>query len=89
MPDFGELEPLRAAGDAAAPGPARVLLRLAEQLERSRDQIVREAHVHMPTTAPSASTLDADGAPSVARWAAQREVDLFDRAFGKGLSVAS
>ena len=33
--------------------------------------------------------LDADEGVEVARWAAEREVDLFRRAFGKGLVVAS
>ena len=33
--------------------------------------------------------LHADEGAEVARWAAEREVDLFRRAFGKGLSVAS
>ena len=33
--------------------------------------------------------LEADGAAAVERWAAQREVDLFERAFGRRLEVQS
>jgi exopolyphosphatase/guanosine-5'-triphosphate,3'-diphosphate pyrophosphatase len=88
MPDFGELAPLAEEGDAERLDRLAILLRLAEDLERSRDQSVRAAHV-----ASSNETirleLEADGAAAVERWAAQREVDLFDRAFGRRLEVAA
>ncbi len=86
MPDFGELAPLTEDGDEARLDRLSILLRLAEDLERSRDQSVRAAHV----TAVDHTIrieLDAEGAASVERWAAQREVDLFDRAFDRRLKV--
>ena len=46
MPDFAELEPLTDDGDEARLDRMSILLRLAEDLERSRDQSVHEAHVH-------------------------------------------
>jgi exopolyphosphatase/guanosine-5'-triphosphate,3'-diphosphate pyrophosphatase len=63
-----------------------ILLRLAEDLERSRDQSVRAAHVRA-TDGSVRLELEAEGEAAVERWAAQREVDLFDRAFDKKLKV--
>ncbi|HUR86045.1 MAG TPA: hypothetical protein VMY78_11925 [Solirubrobacteraceae bacterium] len=64
-----------------------LVLRLAEDLERSRDQSVRKAHVR-PHDRTVYLELDADGAASVER-AAQEEAELFDRAFDKRLKVQS
>ena len=86
MPDFGELAPLAEDGDAQRLDRLSILLRLAEDLERSRDQSVRAAHVAADDGTVRLE-LEADGAASVERWAAQREVELFDRAFGKRLKV--
>ncbi len=86
MPDFAELESLTADGDAERLDRMAILLRLAEDLERSRDQSVRAAHVHSDNGTIRLE-LVADGGASVERWAAQREVDLFDRAFDKRLKV--
>jgi exopolyphosphatase/guanosine-5'-triphosphate,3'-diphosphate pyrophosphatase len=86
MPDFGELSPLAEDGDEQRLDRLAILLRLAEDLERSRDQSVRAAHVAADDGTVRLE-LEADGAASVERWAAQREVELFDRAFGRRLKV--
>jgi exopolyphosphatase / guanosine-5'-triphosphate,3'-diphosphate pyrophosphatase len=86
MPDFGELAPLAEAGDADRLDRLSILLRLAEDLERSRDQSVRAAHVAADDGTISLE-LDTEGSAAVERWAAQREVELFDRAFGRDLKV--
>ena len=86
MPDFAELEPLIDDGDDARLDRMAILLRLAEDLERSRDQSVHAAHVRSDDGTVRLE-LEADGAAAVERWAAQREVDLFDRAFDKRLKV--
>ncbi len=86
MPDFGELSPLAEDGDQERLDRLAILLRLAEDLERSRDQSVRAAHV-AADNGTIRLELESDGAASVERWAAQREVDLFDRAFGRRLKV--
>jgi exopolyphosphatase/guanosine-5'-triphosphate,3'-diphosphate pyrophosphatase len=86
MPDFGELEKLAEDGDHERLNRMAILLRLAEGLERSRDQSVRDAHV-IAEDGTVRLELDADGGASVERWAAQREVELFDRAFDKRLKV--
>ena len=86
MPDFGELAPLTQDGDEHRLDRLAILLRLAEDLERSRDQSVRAAHV-AAENGTIRLALESDGAASVERWAAQREVELFDRAFGRRLKV--
>lgn len=88
MPNFGELAPLAIDGDDARLDRLAILLRLGEDLERSRDQSVRAAHIDADNGTIRLE-LEADGTASVERWAAQREVELFDRAFGRELTVAS
>jgi exopolyphosphatase / guanosine-5'-triphosphate,3'-diphosphate pyrophosphatase len=88
MPELGELAPLAGEGDEKRLDRLAICLRLAEDLERSRDQSVRAAHV-ASDDGTIRLELEADGAASVERWAAQREVDLFDRAFGRRLKVAA
>ncbi len=85
-PSLGELEPLAAKGDDALLARGAALLRLTEQLERARDQAVHEValtvrddHVELRLTSDEDVTL--------ARWMAQRETDLFERAFGLGLRL--
>jgi exopolyphosphatase/guanosine-5'-triphosphate,3'-diphosphate pyrophosphatase len=73
-------------GDAERLDRLSILLRLAEDLERSRDQSVRAAHV-AAENGTIRLELVAEGGAAVERWAAQREVELFDRAFGKNLEV--
>ncbi len=87
MPDLGPFAPIMRAGDAALLDRCAVLLRLAEGLERSRDQLVREAHV---TVDGDVARLDlvADGEAHVPRWAAARETELFTRAFARELVVS-
>jgi len=88
MPDFAELEPLTCDGDRARLDRMAILLRLAEDLERSRDQSVRAAHVRCDDDTV-ALELDADGEASVECWAVRREVELFQRAFDKRLKVGT
>ncbi len=87
MPDPGPLAALFDDDDRRRLDRCAVLLRLAEGLERSRDQIVRE--VRMTRTGDEvALQLVADGEIAVPRWAASRETELFARAFGVSLRVA-
>ena len=86
IPDPGELAPLIGKRDLPRLDRMSALLRLAEDLERSRDQSVREAHLEVNgKTATLRLVSDVDTA--VPRWAARREVDLFQRAFGRTLAV--
>ena len=85
-PELGELAPLARDGDDARLNRMALLLRLAEDLERSRDQSVRAAHV-AADDGTIRLELESQGSAAVERWAAQREVDLFERAFGRRLKV--
>ena len=85
-PELGELAPLAQDGDGDRLNRLALMLRLAEDLERSRDQSVHAAHV-AADNGTIRLALEADGAAAVERWAAQREVDLAERAFGRQLKV--
>jgi exopolyphosphatase/guanosine-5'-triphosphate,3'-diphosphate pyrophosphatase len=85
-PDPGELAPLFGKEDVRRLDRCATLLRLAEDLERSRDQLVREAHV-VATNGSVRLDLVCDGDVSVPRWAAGREVELFAQAFDRRLVV--
>jgi hypothetical protein len=63
-------------------------LRLAEDLERSRDQLVRRTSLSL-NDGEVELRLIAEGESVVPRWAASREDELFSRAFARNLSVAA
>ncbi len=101
MPEPGPLEPLFGPGDAARLDRCAVLLRLAEDLERSRDQLVRATRFTLAGARGGTQNggseergeielrLIADGESAVPRWAAAREKELFARAFHGRLSLAA
>ncbi|HTZ62930.1 MAG TPA: Ppx/GppA phosphatase family protein [Solirubrobacteraceae bacterium] len=92
MPEPGPLAALFEPGDAARLDRCAVLLRLAEDLERSRDQLVRATRFTLAGSNGSGEIelrLIADGEPTVPRWAASRERELFERAFHRELLVAA
>jgi exopolyphosphatase / guanosine-5'-triphosphate,3'-diphosphate pyrophosphatase len=88
LPEPGPLGALFAEGDAERLDRCAVLLRLAEDLERSRDQLVRRTSLSL-SDGEVELRLIADGESIVPRWAASREAELFNRAFARGLSVAA
>ncbi|TMK25867.1 MAG: HD domain-containing protein [Actinobacteria bacterium] len=88
MPVPGPLAPLFRDGDAERLDRCAVLLRLAEDLERSRDQLVRRTTMAL-NNGEVELHLVSDGEAAVPRWAAGRETELFARAFHRGLSVAA
>jgi exopolyphosphatase/guanosine-5'-triphosphate,3'-diphosphate pyrophosphatase len=90
MPSMGPFEKLMLDGDAGILDRCALLLRLAEDLERSRDQVVREVHVHLEGEQEDVRlALHAEDDVRVAQWAASRETGLFRRAFARELSVAA
>jgi exopolyphosphatase/guanosine-5'-triphosphate,3'-diphosphate pyrophosphatase len=94
MPDPGPLTALFEADDMARLNRCAVLLRLAEDLERSRDQLVRGVDIALLNGTPDGAErvelrVIADGEAAVPRWAASRETELFARAFHRDLSVAA
>jgi exopolyphosphatase / guanosine-5'-triphosphate,3'-diphosphate pyrophosphatase len=86
MPSLGPFARLASHGDAERLDRMATLLRLAEDLERSRDQLVRAAHVAIADGTVRLE-LVSDGDDRVPRWAAGREVELFARAFDRQLAV--
>jgi exopolyphosphatase/guanosine-5'-triphosphate,3'-diphosphate pyrophosphatase len=87
-PSLGWASPLARAGDEDLLARGAALIRVGEQLERSRDQVVRAAHVGVDDGHVEL-VLEADEDVTVACWAAQRQSDLFERAFGRELGVSA
>jgi exopolyphosphatase / guanosine-5'-triphosphate,3'-diphosphate pyrophosphatase len=88
MPSAGPMAALFGPGDAERLDRCAALLRLAEDLERSRDQLVRDTDIDLEG-GEVRLRLIAEGDPAVPRWAAGRERELFARAFHRELSVAA
>jgi exopolyphosphatase/guanosine-5'-triphosphate,3'-diphosphate pyrophosphatase len=88
MPIPGPLAPLFGQGDAERLNRCAALLRLAEDLERSRDQLVRRTSIAL-RDGEVELRLIVEGNAAVPRWAAGRERELFARAFHRGLAVAA
>ena len=86
VPALGDLAPLARKADGGLVCRCATLLRLAEQLERSRDQLVQAAHVHLENGTVELR-LEGGEDLTLARWAAQREEDLFARTFERELAV--
>ena len=61
--------------------------RIAEQLERSRNQAVHACDVHVLNGTVELH-LHADEDITIARWATERQGDVFRKAFGRALSVS-
>lgn len=85
-PGLDDFLPLAVKGDRERVQRCSALLRLAEQLERSRDQLVTAAHVDV-SNGTVRLELEGGGDVSLARWAARRETALFERTFAKQLEV--
>ncbi len=88
MPAPGPMVALFGAGDGERLDRLAALLRLAEDLERSRDQLVRRTSLEL-SDGTVELRLIADGESAVPRWAAGRERELFARAFHRELSVTA
>ena len=88
MPSPGPMAALFGDGDVERLDRCATLLRLAEDLERSRDQLVRGTDIELENGEVQLRLL-ADGDPAVPRWAAGREGELFARAFHRELAVAA
>jgi exopolyphosphatase/guanosine-5'-triphosphate,3'-diphosphate pyrophosphatase len=88
MPSPGPMAALFGEGDLARLDRCAALLRLAEDLERSRDQLVRGTDIDLHGSEVQLRLI-AEGDPAVPRWAAGREGELFARAFHRELAVAA
>jgi len=88
MPSPGPFAKLFDDADEERLDRCATLLRLAEDLERARDQLVRRTSIEM-NGKEVRLRLIADGDSAVPRWAAGRERELFAKAFHRELSVAA
>ena len=86
-PTLGQFSALGRKGDEALLTRCAAVLRLAEQLERSRDQAVDRVEVQQDNGRVKLR-LEAHEDVSIARWAAQKEQDVFKQAFGRELEVS-
>jgi exopolyphosphatase/guanosine-5'-triphosphate,3'-diphosphate pyrophosphatase len=87
-PDTSELGPLEEKGDRERLQLLCAIIRLAEQLERSRDGAIRRVRVatHDGTVALDAE-VDPARDPSVPIWAARREAGLLADALGREVEI--
>jgi exopolyphosphatase/guanosine-5'-triphosphate,3'-diphosphate pyrophosphatase len=86
-PSLGEAATLARDGDDALVRRCTAILRVVENLERSRDQLVQDIDVRS-RNGRIELRLRSDGDDAVARWSAEREAPLFERAFGRELELA-
>jgi len=85
-PGLGEFTALARDGDEEMVARCAAVLRLAEQLERPRDQTVEGVVVEVEDGRVSLRLQHTEDV-TVARWAAERERDLFKKAIGKELEI--
>jgi exopolyphosphatase / guanosine-5'-triphosphate,3'-diphosphate pyrophosphatase len=87
-PDTSELGDLEEDGDAERLRLLSAVIRLAEQLERSRDQSVTAVRVDSRNGAIALKAeTDARGDPTVGIWAARRNSDLLAEAIGRPVEI--
>jgi exopolyphosphatase / guanosine-5'-triphosphate,3'-diphosphate pyrophosphatase len=86
-PELGELAPLCERSDEQTLTRLSALLRLAEHLDRGRDGAVVSARLRRHDERIELE-LVVNGDAALARWGAERQSDLFRRAFGVPLTVA-
>lgn len=87
-PTLGEFSALMREGDEGLLERISAMLRVAEMLERSRDQSVQAVRVEVADGRVELD-LQADGDATIACWGAQGQGDVFEQAFGRELSVRS
>ena len=87
-PTLGQFAALGRDGDEELLTRCSAVLRVAEQLERSRDQAVDRVRVKVDNGRVELK-LDAHEDVTIARWAAQSEADVFRRAFGRDLEISA
>jgi exopolyphosphatase / guanosine-5'-triphosphate,3'-diphosphate pyrophosphatase len=87
-PDASQLGDLAQPGDARRLGVLCGVIRLAEQLERSRDRSIRAVSVGSANGAVELrATTAPDGDPSVPIWAARRNAGLLADAIGRPVEI--
>jgi exopolyphosphatase / guanosine-5'-triphosphate,3'-diphosphate pyrophosphatase len=86
-PTMGQFSALAEDGDEEMLTRCAAVLRVAEQLERSRDQAVDRVRVKVDNGRVELA-LDAHEDVTIARWAAESEAEVFKKAFGRELAIS-
>jgi exopolyphosphatase/guanosine-5'-triphosphate,3'-diphosphate pyrophosphatase len=86
-PRLGPFAPLGEDGDEELLTRCSAVLRVAEQLERSRDQAVDRVQVKVENGRVELA-LETHEDVSIARWAAMGEAEVFKKAFGRELEIS-
>ena len=86
-PTLGQFSALGSDGDEEMLTRGSAVLRVAEQLERSRNQAVDGVRVRVHNGRVEL-TLDAHEDVTIARWAALNEAEVFKKAFGRELAIS-
>jgi exopolyphosphatase/guanosine-5'-triphosphate,3'-diphosphate pyrophosphatase len=87
-PTLGDFAALARKGDEELLARGSAVLRIAEQLERSRDQAVDAVDLEV-SDGVAQLRLRAHDDVTVGRWAAERQRDIFERAFGLRLEISA
>lgn len=87
-PSYEWMRPLLEDGDDERYWRLAACLRLAEQLERDRAQLVRSVRIDVRGKT-AALTLVSLEEPSVSLWSAGQEAPVFERAFGRRLAIGT
>jgi exopolyphosphatase/guanosine-5'-triphosphate,3'-diphosphate pyrophosphatase len=85
--DLAPLQAVLAPDDAARIARLSALLRIAEYLERSKSQVVREVRVELGETVRV--LVRADGEADVEIWEANRRAGLFKKAFERDIAIVA
>jgi exopolyphosphatase/guanosine-5'-triphosphate,3'-diphosphate pyrophosphatase len=88
-PDAGPLGKLARKGDDRRLALLSGILRLAEQLERSRDGSVRRVRLHARNGSVTVEPEASGDASAVAIWSARRNADLLESAIDRQLEIAA
>jgi exopolyphosphatase/guanosine-5'-triphosphate,3'-diphosphate pyrophosphatase len=86
-PSLGVHAGLAVKGDQARLERCAAALRVAEQLERARDQAVDDVRVDVADSLARLHVRAHDDV-TVGRWAAERQADIFEQAFGLRLEIS-
>ena len=86
-PDIGEMGGLAKKGDDVRLSVLAGTVRLAEQLERSRDGSVRAVHVHAENGSVTVRPEASGEASTVAIWSARRNAELLESAIHRRLEI--